>query len=331
MSSYIWMENFKRQNRLKTILLIVLFPVFLFLFVWIIISIFCMDWYFWADKWSMGFDEACWICSILFIILVIWWLISFLCQKDIMFNLSWAKELQRKENPELYNIVENLCISKWLPMPKIAIMDEPGMNAFATGWKPKDSWIAFTSWLVQNLNKSEIEAVAWHELTHIMNKDSLLMYVAVVFIWSISVLWEVLLRARSTSLSSNDSGKARLIVVLFWLACLLLGYLFYPLIKLAMSRKREYLADLWSVQLTRDNQAMISALQKISWNSSVVKSNDKISSFFIANPKWNFSDFLEDANLWNYAINTQKKDKTSIWDSHPSISDRINKLSGYMF
>jgi len=327
------MQSFKASNQRKSVLLIVLFPLTLFVLIWLIISFFYTDWYLGLDKLEQWFYKSEWIFLLVLIVLWIWWIISFLCQKDIMFNLSGAKPLERKENPELYNIVENLCISKGLPMPKIAIIDEPWMNAFATWWKPKDSWIAFTSGLIQNLNKSEIEAVAWHELTHIMNKDSLLMYVAVVFIWCISIAGEVLLRIRSwsSSSSSNNSGKIRLFIFLFGLGCLLLGYLFYPLIKLAMSRKREYLADLWSVQLTKDNQAMISALKKISWNSYVAGSNDKISSFFIANPKWNFSDFLQEANLWNYATNKQKKDKTSIWDSHPSISDRIERLSGYMF
>ena len=238
-----------------------------------------------------------------------------------MFWLSWAKAITRKENPEIYNIVENLCIERWLPMPKIAIMNEPGMNAFATWWKQDDSWVAFTSGLLQNLNKNEIEAVAGHELTHLMNRDSLLMYVAYVFVWVVSVVWQFILRTWSSSSSWKKSSG----IAIFWVAFLLLGYLFYPLVRLAISRKREYMADLWSVELTRDNQSMISALKKISTNSYVEKANTNISSFFIADPK----NYLRGNSVLNRASQTPKKIKTSIRDSHPSIDDRIARLQQY--
>lgn len=255
----------------------------------------------------------------------IWWIISFVLQKDIMFWLSGAKAITRKENPEVYNIVENLCITKWLPMPKIAIMNEPWMNAFATGWKKDDSWIAFTSGLLQNLDKREIEAVAWHELTHLINRDSLLMYVAYIFVWVVTLVWQYILRVwYSTSSSKKNSW-----IFIFGVAFLVLWYLFYPLVRLAISRKREYMADLGSVELTRDNQSMISALRKISNNSYVAKANTWISSFFIAEPKVPVS-YLNTAEYWmkNYASKDWKT-KTSIWDSHPSIDDRIERLQSY--
>ena len=253
------------------------------------------------------------------------WLVSFFLQKDIMFWLSGAKAITRKENPELYNIVENLCISRWLPMPKIAIMDEPWMNAFATGWKKSDSWIAFTSGLVQNLNKREIEAVAWHELTHLINKDSLLMYVAYVFVWVVTLVGQYGLRIWYT----NSSSRKNLWVLIFGIAFLVLWYLFYPLVRLAISRKREYMADLGSVELTRDNQSMISALRKISGNSYVANANSWISSFFIAEPKVSISDISSaEYWMWNYASKDWKT-KTSIRDSHPSIDDRIDRLKSY--
>ena len=253
------------------------------------------------------------------------WAVSFFLQKDIMFGLSGAKAITRKDNPELYNIVENLCISRWLPMPKIAIMNEPWMNAFATWWRQKDSRIAFTSWLLENLDKREIEAVAGHELTHLINKDSLLMYVAYVFIGVVTLIGQYVLRIGY----SSSSSRKTLWIAIFGVAFLALWYLFYPLIELAISRKREYMADLWSVELTRDNQSMISALRKISSNSYVAKANTWISSFFIAEPKIAVSDVnTVEYWMWNYASNSWKT-KTSIWDSHPSIDDRIARLQNY--
>ena len=319
--SYQWMQSFKEENQRKTVLLLVLFPVMLLLIFWVIISIFWTETGSWQEWWYLTLQ----IFPVVIFVIIVWWAVSFYFQKDIMFGLSGAKAITRKDNPEVYNIVENLCISRWLPMPKIAIIKESWMNAFATWWRQKDSWIAFTSWLLENLDKSEIEAVAGHELTHLINRDSLLMYVAFVFIGIVTVVGQLILR---TWLSSKSSKKSWWILA-FWLIFLVLWYLFYPLIKLAISRKREYMADLWSVELTRDNQSMISALRKISSNSYVSSANDSISSFFIAEPKVAVSSMKRSEYwLWNYASNNWKI-KTSIRDSHPSIDDRIARLQNY--
>ena len=326
MSNYQWLQSFKAENQKKTVLLLILFPAFLFLVFWIVLSLFFTDSSLTNNVFNDWLQKTLYIFPLVLIGLGVWWLISFVFQKDIMFWLSGAKAITRKENPDLYNIVENLCISKWLPMPKIAIMNESWMNAFATWWRQKDSWIAFTSGLLQNLDKREIEAVAGHELTHLINKDSLLMYVAYVFVWIVTLAWQLILR--TWSLSDSSSSKKNWWFMIFGMAFLALWYLFYPLIRLAISRKREYMADLWSVELTRDNQSMISALRKISSNSYVSKASDSISSFFIAQPKMNWY-------VNQYGVNIKldeewkKKIKTSIWDSHPSIDDRIEKLQQY--
>ena len=324
---YQWMQSFKAENQRKTVLLMVLLPVFLLLIFWVVFTFFFTNNGSWEEWWGMMLSYFPWVI----IGIGIRWIVSFLLQKDIMFGLSGAKAITRKDNPELYNLVENLCITKWLPMPKIAIMEEQWMNAFATWWKKDDSWIAFTSGLLQNLNKNEIEAVAGHELTHLINKDSLLMYVAYVFVWVVTLVGEYLVRSMYYwwSNSSDNSSRKGNWLLIFWFAFLALWYLVYPLIRLAISRKREYMADLWSVELTRDNQSMISALWKISSDSYVAKANTWISSFFIADPKilnWR----IIRTRYWtkSYAANGIKT-KTSIWDSHPSIDDRIFRLQQY--
>ncbi len=323
---YQWMQSFKAENQRKTVLLLILFPVLLILIFWIVLSLFFTDTWSWEEWWNMTLKYI----PLIIIGLLIRWAVSFFLQKDIMFWLSGAKAITRKDNPELYNIVENLCITKWLPMPKIAIMNESWMNAFATWRKKDDSWIAFTSGLLQNLDKREIEAVAGHELTHLINRDSLLMYVAYIFVGIVTLVGEYLVRiSYSWSNSSDNSSRRGAWMIVFWFAFLALWYLFYPLVKLAISRKREYMADLGSVELTRDNQSMISALRKISSDSYVAKANTWISSFFIADPKisyWNNTRF----GRWvqNYASNGWKT-KTSIRDSHPSIDDRIARLQSY--
>ena len=319
------MQSFKAENQRKTVLLLVLFPALIFLILWVVFTWFFTE----TGSWDDGLSKTLAIFPLVLIGLGIRWIVSFFLQKDVMFWLSGAKPITRKENPEVYNIVENLCISKWLPMPKIAIMDEAWMNAFATWWKKDDSWIAFTSGLLQKLDKNEIAAVAGHELTHLRNNDSLLMYVAYVFVWVVTLVGQYLTRFSywSNSSENNSSNRRGNWMIIFWLAFLALWYLFYPLIRLAISRKREYMADLGSVELTRDNQSMISALRKISTDSYVSKANDSISWFFIAEPTISPSNIVRH-RIENYAAKNWKT-KTSIWDSHPSIDDRIERLQNY--
>jgi heat shock protein HtpX len=177
--------------------------------------------------------------------------------------------------------------------------------------------VVFTKGLLETLNKREIEAVAAHELSHITNKDSMLMLITVVFIGIISVLGEVLIRVRFGG--NNKDNRLQMLMVLVGLAFLLLGYLIYPLIRLAISRKREYLADAGSVELTKDNQAMISALQKIAGHSAVPSANKNIAMFFIESPS------VKDEEV----MGMKKKTRSSLRDTHPSIDERISVLQHF--
>lgn len=246
------------------------------------------------------------IFSIFFCFSLLWLLISFLFQKELFFAYSWAKPLNRKENPMIYNIVENLCMSKGLAMPKIWIINESWLNAFAIGWNPKNSWIVFTKWLIEKLNKEEIEAVAWHELTHIINKDTLMNVIVILWIGIISTIGYWILRIGSSMKSDKKSGNAQLVIILIGLSLLLVSWLIFPLIRLAISRKREYLADAWSAELTKNPNALISALQKIS-NMPDINNNsaDNMSSMYIFEPK----------DKW--------------LSSHPSLENRIAALKSY--
>ena len=244
------------------------------------------------------------ILVVLWPVLMIWILIAFFFQRQLIFSFSGAKPITRQEHPEIYNIVENLCISRGLPTPKIWIINQEWMNAFALGRRASDSRIVFTTGLLEKLDKREIEAVAAHELTHIINKDTLLMLVIVLYIWAISIIGEILIRTGR----GKWNGKGKNILPLIGLALMILWYLLYPLIRLAISRKREYLADAGSVQLTKDNQAMISALKKINQKPEIELKNKEMSAMFIENP-------LDNA--------------FSIFQTHPSIEDRIKALENY--
>lgn len=297
-----WVYTSIRSNKAKSLLLLICFPVLLFLITYIIVVIF--SW------WSI--NESIEIALTISLIVTIVWTISLFFQKKIIFNYTGTKELERKDNPRIYNIVENLCISKWIQTPKIWIIQDNSMNAFATWWSEKDSRIVFTSWLIERLNDREIEAVAWHELTHILNRDCRLMAIIVVYIWILTTIWAYTLRLWLYSRSSDNKWIWKIIPLVWWI-CLLLWYVFYPLIRLAISRKREFLADAWSVTLTKDNQAMISALQKISTDSTVETiQRDTIAAMCIENP-----------------IPKIKKGLSNLLSTHPSIEDRISALQNY--
>lgn len=306
------------NNRLKTWLLIFLLPLFLGI---ALFAVFYSSW--WKsevyDEYgnTVSYQEATSqerlaiaeqatgeVLVILGPILIIWILIAFFFQRQLIFSFSGAKPITRQENPEIYNIVENLCISRGLPTPKIWIIDQVGMNAFALGRRASDSRIVFTTGLLERLDKREIEAVAAHELTHIINKDTLLMLVMVLYIGAISIIGEILLRTGRW----KGGWKAKNMLPLVGLVLIILWYFLYPLIRLAISRKREYLADAGSVQLTKDNQAMISALKKISQKPEVSLYNKEMAAMFTANPlDWGLPFF----------------------QTHPSIEDRIKALENY--
>ena len=269
-----------------------------------------------VSKWESASENASNAVDIaltLSIIVTIIWTIALFAQKKIIFWYTWAKELERKNNPRIYNIVENLCISKWLRTPKIWIIQDNSMNAFATWRSEKDSRVVFTTWLINRLEDREIEAVAWHELTHIANRDCRLMAVIVVYIWILTTIWSYILRRWVYWWNSNSKWKIKAILPLIWIICLVLWYIFYPLIRLAISRKREYLADAGSVLLTRDRDAMISALQKISTDSAVESiQRDTVAAMCIENP-----------------IPKIKKGFANLLSTHPSIEDRIAALNNY--
>lgn len=308
--AYQGLYSSKQSNQFKTVLLLVLFPVFLG------IALFG-TFFFLSSKTSDGSllsmdhritfakEQSLAVLSVGLPIMLIWGLISFFFQRQLLFSFSGAKPVERSDEPLIYNIVENLCISKGIPTPKIGIIETNAMNAFALGWKSSDAWVVFTRGLINRLDKREIEAVAAHELTHILNKDSLLMMVMVLYIGAIAMLGEILLRSSTTSSSENRSKN---FLPIIGLVLILLGYIFYPLLRLAVSRRREFLADAGAVELTKDNQAMISALQKISANPEVKIDNKEMSAMFIANP-------LKKISGW--------------FQTHPSIEERIKAIESY--
>lgn len=303
-----WLNKSIQSNRIKTILLTLSLPALL---------LFIVRAYFtFQTAWSEYTDYNMQLIMIwILTILTIWFIISFSIQRRLIFKFTGAKPLTRKKNTKIYNIVENLCISKWLPTPQIWIIEDESMNAFAT-WRRQDkSRIVFSRWLINKLDKKELEAVAWHELTHIINKDVLLMAVIITFVGIIGTLGEILLRWWSHVRWSKDNWKATSAILIAGLALIILWYLIYPLIRLAVSRKREFLADAGSVELTKNKNAMISALQKIEKDSTIESiKKHSVAAMCIETP---------------FTKKKKSSARHKLRMTHPSIWDRVKALQDY--
>lgn len=234
---------------------------------------------------------------------------SYFSSDKVALATSGAKVIQKKDNPELWNLVENLSITAGVPMPRVAIMNDPALNAFATGRNPEHAVIAVTTGLLDKLNRTELEGVLAHELSHIRNYDILLMTVVVVLIGTIALLADLL---RFGGMSGGRGGKrngggAGLVIAL---VLLILAPLIGQIIKLAVSRKREFLADASGALLTRYPEGLASALEKISGDTHQMKrANHATAHMFISNPF--------------------KKEKLSgLFSTHPPAAERIKRLRG---
>src|SRR5215813_3000555 len=215
---------------------------------------------------------------------ILWIVIAYFFHQNMIDAVTGGESVTRQQQPRLYNLLENLCISRGIPMPKLKMVESDALNAFATGLNPRQYSVTVTTGLLNNLDDREIEAVLGHELTHIRNGDVQMMVIAVIIAGVVGFFAELLFRgfsnfgyyggswgggSSSTSSSSDSSsdrkggGGAAILIVIVAIVLIILAWALSQLVKLALSRSREYLADAGSVELTKDPDAMISALRKI--------------------------------------------------------------------
>lgn len=241
---------------------------------------------------------------------------SYWYSDKIILSMSNAKEIKREEYIELYNIVENLSITAGLPIPKIYIINDSSPNAFATGRDKDHAVIAVTSGLLKILNKVELEGVIAHELSHIGNRDILLQTVVVVLVGFVSILANIFMRGGMGRGSNNRNNKGGGILMIVGIILIILSPLFTKLIQLAISRKREFLADSSAVLLTRYPDGLANALNKISTaNIPMTNPNNATAHLFIANP---FGTKIQ-SNFANLKI-------SNLFSTHPPVDQRIKAI-----
>ena len=234
----------------------------------------------------------------------------------ITISLAGAKAVTREQLPDLYNIVENLAITAGLPMPKIYVIQDPSPNAFATGRDPKHAALAVTSGLLAIMDKNELQGVIAHELSHVGNRDMLVSTVAVVLAGFVSIVADVFLRSTIFGWGgrSRDNGEGNGILMIVGLVLAILAPIAATLIQLAISRKREYLADASGALLTRYPEGLASALQKIQdYGTPMRRQSTAIAHLYIANPEGSGRFAKKIGNLFS---------------THPPITDRIKALMG---
>lgn len=288
------------SNKRKTILIMILFVVFITTLAYIIQK---------AMNYSIGFT------GLLLIIAGCSSLGSYYFSDKLVLATSGARPVKEKENPELYHSVENLCIGAGLPMPQIYMMDEPSPNAFATGRDPKHAVVCVTSGLLQRLTKSELEAVIAHELSHVKNFDTRLMAIVAILVGFVAIMADVFMRnlwfggmRRDRDRDSNIQSIFLLVGIVF----AILSPVIATLIQLSISRKREYLADASGALLTRYPEALANALEKIAKDPNTVRgATNATAHLYIANP---FKG--KNTAAWF----------SSLFDTHPPIEDRIKIL-----
>lgn len=262
-----------RSNNIKTILLVICFPLIfialIFLFMWIVAP---------ADT---AFNTAISVAIPTFVACAVWLLISWAFGDSMMLNSAHAHEIfdDDKQNREIFRAVENVAMAAGLPCPRVYIIDDDSMNAFATGRTPRDASVALTRGLIKKLNNIELQGVIAHEMAHIGNRDIRLDMMLItgvgVTVFAADMILRVALASGHSDSDNKNSGVAVLLLV--WLAFFVFNWIITPVLRMAISRNREYAADATGAQITHNPMALANALRKITTDARV-ECLDKVKS-----------------------------------------------------
>ncbi|MFA5369014.1 MAG: M48 family metallopeptidase [Candidatus Paceibacterota bacterium] len=282
------------SNVRKTFLLITLFAIFIILLGWL---------------FSCVLDSSLFLYLSL-VISISLSISSYWFSDKIVLSTTGAKPIEKSDNPDLYRIVENICLTTGLPMPKIYILEEAQPNAFATGRDENHAVVAITRGLLQKLERIELEGVIAHEMAHIKNRDILLQTVIVVLVGSVAIISNFFFRFSF----GRDREEKNIVFVLLGLAAAILAPIAATILQLAISRQREFLADASGALITRYPEGLASALEKISADPTPMKhSNNSVAHLFIESP---------------LKGDEQKGWMTKLFATHPPIEERIAALRG---
>jgi heat shock protein HtpX len=308
---YIGLDKQIRKNNFNSVLLLIAFPVLL-------LGMFYVFFFFVNDQ-QVEVTNQYFIQTIPFVLIGvgIWFLIAWAGHAAFIRMATGSKPLDRIENKRVYNLVENLCISQGMTMPKVYIIDDDSLNAFASGISARSFSVSLSKGIIEKLNDDELEGVIAHELTHIKNRDVRLLIISIIFVGIFSFLAEMAFRslrfAGSGKRDKDSKGSGAIILIAIVITAI--AYFLSMLLRFGISRRREYLADAGSADMTKKPYALANALRKISGDPFIeaVESRD-VAQLFIDNPQ-------------------PSVHKSASWDNmfatHPPIEKRIELLEQF--
>lgn len=290
---YVGIQTQKSRNNFRSLLLLCLFPCL----VCVLVLLFCYLFVMFSGtanqvqgdvsltRMAMGFFVQ--IAPYVLGGVLIWFLIAYFANTSIINSATGSMPLNRQDNKRVYNLVENLCMSQGMKMPKINVINDDSLNAFASGIDERTYTVTLTRGIINKLDDQELEAVIAHELSHIRNHDVRLLIISIVFVGIFAMVAQVAMRSvyySSFSGRKNDKNGTALLIILVMLVAAI-GYFFSILMRFAISRKREYLADAGSAEMTKNPLALASALRKISADPDIeAVKRDDVAQLFIQHP-----------------------------------------------
>jgi heat shock protein HtpX len=280
-----------------------------------------------ALAWVMGYWTG-WgyygvIVAVVLAIVMTWG--SYFSSDKIALSMSRAKPADEKQYAQLHNLVEGLSLAAGIPKPRVYVVEDPAPNAFATGRNPEHAAVAVTTGLLQTMNRDELEGVLAHELSHVQNRDTLVMTIAVTLVGVVVLLGDFFMRALWFGGGSRDNdrggGGPAAIFAILGIVLLILAPIFAQLLQFAISRRREYLADADAVFLTRHPEGMIGALEKLKGDETVVRTASRATAHL-----WIESPIQQHAHEGRRQTNKSGAWLNRMFNTHPPLDDRIEAL-----
>ena len=333
---YVGIRTQQVKNNLKSLILLALFPCILLGVIYAFLA--ALAYFGVSDPGYGDVVEVDWdyvnyemkaVLPWVLVIVGIWFAISYFSNTAMIRKATGARPLERRENPRVYNIVENLTMTCGMPMPKINVIDDPQLNAFASGIDDNSYTVTVTTGICDRLSDDELAGVIGHELTHIRNRDTRLLIVSIIFVGimgtvmtlAVRIMWNTLIygggnRRVGSRGKNGNSGAAIIVVMLVAVVLASIGYLFTLLNRFAISRKREYMADAGGAELCGNPLALASALRKISNDPGLSEvEREDVAQLFIIHPQALTTDISSFLN--------------NLFSTHPSTASRIAYLEQF--
>lgn len=334
---YVGMYTQVRRNNTYTIMLLLMFPVIMLGMIWVFLALLNYFGNGYYDQYGNMVNQLdtetvnyYFMQALPWVVggISIWFAIAYFANTSIVRAATGARPLERRENPKIYNMVENLCMTCNMDMPKINVVDDPQLNAFASGIDKNSYTVTLTTGIINYLDDDELEGVIAHELTHIRNRDTRLLITSIIFVGIVSTIMSMVVQMIYNVMwfggcgRSNDkedeknNGLSIIVVLIVGLICCAIAYLFTILTRFAISRKREYMADAGGAELCGNPLALASALRKISGDPGLSNvRRDDIAQLFIVHPQQLTSGVMGFFN--------------SLFSTHPDTKKRIEILEQF--